>query len=173
MHRHPSSAHRPRAQSVSGPLAATDIHGETLALARVAACSIQDSLASTDQLVSQVPVPLLHQPFSTLPQPGDVLAANLAATTKFDVSIVPGPMVICGLIRLRQRRVAIWRRTFAWTRGSWRIGQLLSLASHRERRDAGLRTGPATDGAAHWYRINASTLFRELASWTPIASWEK
>jgi hypothetical protein len=78
---------RPRAQSVSGPLAATDIHGKTLALARVAACSIQDSLASTDQLVSQVPVPLLHQPFSTLPQPGDVLAANLAATTKFDVSI--------------------------------------------------------------------------------------
>ena len=46
-----SSAHRPRAQSVSGRLAATDIPSETLALARVAACSIQDSLASTGQLL--------------------------------------------------------------------------------------------------------------------------
>jgi hypothetical protein len=32
-------------------------------------------------------VRLLHQPFSTLPQPGDVLVATFAATTKFDVSI--------------------------------------------------------------------------------------
>jgi hypothetical protein len=35
-----------RLRECSGPLAATDIHGKTLALARLAACSIQDSLAS-------------------------------------------------------------------------------------------------------------------------------
>ena len=48
-----SSAAHDHAQSVSGPLAATDIHGETVALDRVAACSIQDSLASTDRLLSR------------------------------------------------------------------------------------------------------------------------
>jgi hypothetical protein len=44
---------RTTTRNPSRPLAATNIHGETVALDRVAACSIQDSLASTDRLLSR------------------------------------------------------------------------------------------------------------------------
>jgi len=69
----------------SGPLAATDIHGKTLALARLAACSIQDSLASTAQLPSQVPGPC----FVSLLEGRGLLTLLLPTASE------PGPTLCC------------------------------------------------------------------------------
>jgi hypothetical protein len=67
-----------------------------------------------------------------LPQPGDVLVANLAATTEYDVSVVPGPLVLCGTHRVataKARDLALELRVDAWLTED--RTHFLRLASHR------------------------------------------
>jgi len=67
-----------------------------------------------------------------LPQPGDVLVANLLATTDYDVSIVPGPFFLCGthhVATAKARDLAQQLRVDAWLTED--RTHFMRLASHR------------------------------------------
>ena len=116
-----SSAAHDHAQSVCGPLAATDIHGEPVALDRVAACSIQDSLASTDRLLSR----FRCHPSITLPRRS--LNPVMSRSRLGGNDGVRRPYRARSDGRLQDssggdsEADAIWCRTHACARGSWRV----------------------------------------------------
>ena len=109
-----------------------DLHVPTLDPRTVSVVFNAEQPGSRGPSTLDAPVPAIPQPLVILPQPGDVLVANLSATTEYDVSIVPGPMFLCGTHQVATAKacdLAHQLRVDAWLTED--RTHFMRLASHR------------------------------------------